>query len=236
MHLKGWTCWSTWSLHRVTSRKAVDAQITSAYLSALSFLCSDRDFRLRAASGRFDCVTFNCNLLNRLLQAMTIKRILYAIVLVGLFSFGLARYWPRPITVVSLSQQLEGVHCRFAHDLSRCYQRGIEPLRSLFTKDHDCDMWAVRCLTEIRSPSVQDAMIKVLVTKADVQTCDGVRPIRSYAVKYLGELGSKSALPALKKHLATEPKSKLSAGASGCQAGPEIVDTIQSAIEKLSQR
>ena len=167
---------------------------------------------------------------------MKLKSLLYGIAMLGLVFLAIDRYWPRNITEVVLSQQLTGAHCRFSYDIDSCEQRGFEPVRSLFTEDHDCDMWAVRCLMDFRSPATENATIIVLSTKTDVQTCDGVRPIRSYAVKYLGDFGSRLALPALKKHLASKPRSKLSRGASGCRAAPEKVEAIRAAITKIENR
>lgn len=167
---------------------------------------------------------------------MTLNQALYLFVFLGLVYVGVDRYWPRAITEAALAQQLAGAHCRFEFNLDRCEQRGFEPLRSLLTEDHDCDMWAVRCLMDDKSPKAVSVMINVLSTKTDVQTCDGVRPIRSYAVKYLADSGDHSALAPLKKLLASSPTATLSAGASGCHADPEKLDAIRAAIKKLESR
>ena len=163
---------------------------------------------------------------------MTAKSVFYILLPVGLIIWGIDQYWPRAITEAALAAQLEGDHCRFAYEIDHCEQRGFEPLRSALTETHDCDMWAIQCLMEFSSPQARQVMITVLSTKTDVQTCDGVRPIRSYAVKYLGESGDPTAIPPLKTLLTSKPSEKLSAGASGCLPGPESLDVIRGAIGK----
>jgi hypothetical protein len=142
-------------------------------------------------------------------------------------------YWPRAITETALAQQLAGAHCRFAFEAGQCRQRGLEPMRSLFLEAHDCDMWAVECLGQFKSRAAVEAMLSVIAAKTDVQTCDGVRPVRSYAVRYLGDSGDRSAIEPLRRLLASAPTQTLSAGAAGCRAGPEDLDAIRAAIEKL---
>ena len=141
--------------------------------------------------------------------------------------------WPRKIDEGSLGRQLEGAHCRFVYENGRCQNRGIEPLRGLFVERHDCDLWAVECLSDFSSPRAVEEFIGVLKTKADVQTCDGVRPIRSLAVRYLGNSKDRSAIAPLRELLASNPMQTLSAGASGCRAGPESLERIRDAIQKL---
>ena len=141
--------------------------------------------------------------------------------------------WPRPVTETALRQQLAGAHCRFIHDIDHCAQRGFEPLRSLLLEQHDCDLWAVQCLSQFKSPEAVAGMISVLATKADVQTCDGVRPIRTLAVSYLGDSGNRAAIEPLKRLLASNPTETLSAGASGCAARLEDKGAIRAAIGKL---
>lgn len=129
-----------------------------------------------------------------------------ALVIFGCAGVLLTVYWPRAINEQSLSQQLAGAHCRYAHDHGECRQRGVEPLRRLFTEDHDCDLWAIKCLAEMQTPEAVDVMITVLKTKTDVQTCDGVRPIRTQAVTYLGNSKDLRALAPLRAHLTSKPK------------------------------
>ena len=76
-------------------------------------------------------------------------------------------------------------------------------------------------------------MISVLATKTDVQTCDGVRPIRTLAVNYLADSGDRAAIEPLKRLLASNPTQTLSAGASGCAANAEDKEVIRAAIQKL---
>lgn len=167
---------------------------------------------------------------------MTRKSALYYLLPVGFIVWTVYQYWPRPITEDSLAEQLDGAHCRIAYEIDHCKQRGFEPLRSMLIEDHDCDLWAVQCLMEFKSPQARQVMIKVLSMKSDVETCDGVRPVRSYAVKYLGDSGDRIAISPLRKLLANEPMQRLSSGASGCQPKPESLDAIRAAINKLEIR
>ena len=167
---------------------------------------------------------------------MTRRAALYTLLAAGLIVWAAYQVWPRPITEASLAGQLAGTHCRFAWDIDHCRQRGIEPLRSLLTEDHDCDLWAVQCLMAFKSPQATQAMIGVLSTKSDIETCDGVRPIRSYAVRHLGDSGDRAAIAPLKQLLASNPMPRLSAGASGCRPRPESLEAIRAAIDKLEKR
>ena len=164
------------------------------------------------------------------------KRIFSAAILLLLISYVGYIYWPRAINESALARQLEGNHCRFAYEIDQCTQRGLDPLRSLFIESHDCDLWAVQCLTEFRSAKSNDLMIWVLEHKTDVETCDGIRPIRSYAVRYLSENGDLSTIPHLIKLKDSNPVATLSGGASGCTAKPENVDKIQEAISAITNR
>ena len=164
---------------------------------------------------------------------MTTREIAFVSVLIGIVFYVGNIYWPRSATEVVLVQQLEGHHCRFAHELDRCKQRGFEPFKRLFIEDHDCDVWAVQCLAEFKSPLAVRAMINVLSSKQDVETCDGVRPVRSLAVRYLGNSDDRSAIEPLRKLLASNPMAELSGGANGCQPGPESLDEIRAALSKL---
>jgi hypothetical protein len=141
--------------------------------------------------------------------------------------------WPRAITEQSLSAQLEGAHCRFKYEIDGCTQRSIEPLNAIFIEEHDCDLWAVQCLAEFATQEARQIMVQVLMSKADVQTCDGVSSIRSQAVFYLGNSGDLSAIAPLRELLVSRPMQKLSPGASGCKASSEDLEVIRSAISKL---
>jgi hypothetical protein len=156
-----------------------------------------------------------------------------AVVAAGGITVVVHQLWPRSITEESLVAQLAGSHCRFVYEVDHCEQRGIDPLRSLFIEQHDCDLWAVKCLADLKTKTAVEALKQVLETKTDIQTCDGIRPIRSLAVKYLGESGDPTAIEPLQKLLASNPVQTLSPGAAGCDPGPEDLDSISTAIEKL---
>ena len=145
-------------------------------------------------------------------------------------------YWPRAVTETTIAHQLQGDQCRFAYELGQCIQRGLEPLRSLLVEDHDCDLWAVQCLSTFKTALAGETMLWVLEHKSDIETCDGVIPIRSYAIQYLGDFGDKSAIPALTRLKNSQPTARLSGGASGCLAKPENPQKIEAAIAKILSR
>ncbi len=87
----------------------------------------------------------------------------------------------------------------------------------------------------MKNRAAYEALISVLTTKSDIETCDGIYPIRTRAVELLGESGYASAVEPLKRHLASNPVGTLSGGASGCTAEPEPVDVIVEALNKLMQ-
>ena len=161
------------------------------------------------------------------------RRSILSILAVAAIIYAVYTFWPRAITEAALERQLAGAHCRFIHDTDHCAPRGFAPIQSLLLERHDCDLWAVQCLAGFRTPEAVDGMIAVLSTKTDVQTCDGVYPIRSLAVDYLANSGERRAIEPLKRLLASRPVQTLSAGASGCPAGPENLDAIRTAIERL---
>ena len=164
---------------------------------------------------------------------MTTWKIAFTLSLFGTMFYFANLYWPRSATEVVLVKQLEGQHCRFTYQMDTCEQRGFEPFRSLLLEDHDCDIWAIQCLSKFKSPLAVKAMIDVLSSKNDVETCDGVRPVRTLAVEYLGNSDDRSAIEPLRKLLASNPMEVLSAGASGCQPRPENLDNIRAALKKL---
>lgn len=167
------------------------------------------------------------------MNAMLKHRPILTALAIGAIIYTTYALWPRPITEAALRQQLAGGHCRFMHDIDQCTQRGIDPFRSLFVEGHDCDLWAVQCLSQFKSPEAVAGMISVLAMKTDVQTCDGVRPIRTLAVNYLADSGDRAAIEPLKRLLASNPTQTLSAGASGCAANAQDKEVIRAAIQKL---
>ena len=167
---------------------------------------------------------------------MKSRHIAYSLLVVAMLLYMAEKYWPRAVTEASLARQLAGAHCRFVYEIDHCEQRGIDPLRSLFTEQHDCDLWAVKCLQGFKSPQAVQTLIQVLSTKTDIETCDGSRPIRSLAVRYLGNSGDRSAIKPLRQHLSSNPTARLSSGASGCNPGSEDINGIQTALENLERK
>jgi hypothetical protein len=156
-----------------------------------------------------------------------------AAVLVGAVGWMGYVSWPRTISEQSISAQIAGGNCRFEYGANGCTQRGIQPLKALFVEEHDCDYWAVQCLADFDTQEARQIMIEALKTKADVQTCDGVVPVRSRAIEYLGNSGDISAIEPLRNLMASQPMQTLSAGATGCEAKGEDLEFIRTAISKL---
>ena len=148
-----------------------------------------------------------------------------------------AVYGPRSEvpTVASLERQLSGHHCRFEPTHDGCRLRPFSVMDLLFRETAECEASAVRCLGTLRGSDVVPALTRVLETHADVETCDGVIPVRSVAVDLLGEMGDASALAALQRLRETHPRMKLSPGATGCQARPEGTEAIDRAISRLQK-
>ena len=151
---------------------------------------------------------------------------------VGLVLLSADVYWPRTISVAALHEQLQGHHCHFKYQ-DQCQQRGLEPLQRLLIQRHDCDLWAVQCLNAFKSDEAVDVLLQVIKEKTDIETCDGVYPIRSYAVDQLANNGQNRAVGPLKSLLESRPNAKLSVGASGCTPNPEDPAHIAAAIRKL---
>jgi PBS lyase HEAT-like repeat len=163
---------------------------------------------------------------------------LVTILAIGLMLITLA-LWPRPDkpTVAMLEGQLSGAHCGYQFEYGEeCRPRQSSFFHWLLLSQAECDLWAVKCLGEIKTPAAQQQLINVLTTKTDVETCDGVLPVRSLAVGLLGDGGQPAAIPPLERHLASKPRATLSAGASGCSARPEPEAEIREALRKLQSR
>ena len=161
------------------------------------------------------------------------RRLGLVVALALVLAFGLAGSRDGKPTVTSLERQLAGEACRFEGDDDGCRLRAFHLFDLLARERHTCDLWAVRCLGRIGGPDAVQALVRVLATKADVETCDGVVPVRSMAVAVLGSLGDPSAVEPLRRLKASRPHRRLSAGASGCPAGPEGDHAIDEALRRL---
>ena len=113
-----------------------------------------------------------------------------AIVIIAILAFVTTQMWPKQLTVASLQRQLDGHHCDFEHDFNSCQRRSFNLAQYLLLTQAECDLWAVMCLGKFRSQDAVDALIRVLETKSDIETCDGVLPIRTTAVNLLGDSGN----------------------------------------------
>ncbi len=139
------------------------------------------------------------------------------------------------VSVTALEAQLAGAQCRFTYEDQRCQRRGFRVADLLFSAEDECDLWAVKCLGTINSAQSTKALIGVLESKADVETCDGVLPVRSEAVTLLGLRADATAIAPLERLLASRPRMKLSSGAVGCAPRLEDDTVIARALEKLKQ-
>lgn len=138
-----------------------------------------------------------------------------------------------PPTAAVLAKQLAGAHCQYTHDRDGCQLRNDGFWQWLLREPHHCDEAAVMCLAEMNSPQAHEVLITVLRDKANVQTCDGTYPIRTAAVKALGDSGHAPAIPALEAYRDSAPVETLSSGASGCSANPEPLEPVAEALAKL---
>lgn len=135
----------------------------------------------------------------------------------------------------TLKAQLAGEHCRFDYASGAgCKARSEGFWQWLLREPHHCDEAAVLCLGEIKTPASYDALIGVLRSKTNIETCDGGYPIRSLAVEFLGESRYTPAIEPLRELLASGPVETYSSGASGCSADPEPVEVITDALTRLS--
>ncbi|MCB1521823.1 MAG: hypothetical protein KDJ37_14795 [Hyphomicrobiaceae bacterium] len=140
---------------------------------------------------------------------------------------------PSSATVPQLQAQLGGAHCRFTYESERCQSRGFNVIDLLVSSEDECDLWAVQCLGTIMSEQSTTVLIRVLDTKRDVETCDGVLPVRSQAVALLGLRADPRAIAPLERLLSSRPKMKLSPGAVGCEPRPEDAGVIEQALGQL---
>ncbi len=125
---------------------------------------------------------------------LSLRQKITALVLVATLGYVLDRTWPREPTIERLERQLAGSRCDFTFESDRCAWRGFEPLAALLTTWHDCDLWAVQCLGGLPGSGAVAPLIEVLRTKTDIETCDGVLPIRTFAVSSLGRIGDRAAI------------------------------------------
>jgi HEAT repeat protein len=88
----------------------------------------------------------------------------------------------------------------------------------------------------MRTQEAYDALIEVLGSKADVQTCDGVHPVRGLAVEALGRSGYSKAIGPLRTYMASSPRQVLSSGATGCAAQLEDTRQAEKAVRAIEAR
>jgi len=137
-------------------------------------------------------------------------------------------------TVGMLEDQLQGKSCRFEHGPAGCRARGIRPLDALLLEQHHCDLWAVQCLGDLATPAARQALAGVLRSKADVETCDGVVPIRSEAIRLLGAGGDRAFAYVLQRLKDDGPRMMArSEGATGCETRTEDDRVLDEALRRL---
>jgi hypothetical protein len=172
-----------------------------------------------------------------------IRNILIAVAVSALAVVGTRLTWHEvPIlqgepTVAALEEQLQGQHCQFQFEASKgCH---AAPMPSGWQRQrnpaHLCDIAAIECLGRLRSTAAITALTRLLETKADVETCDGVLPVRTTAVKVLAVSGQAAAIEPLRRLLTAPRKMRLSGSAAGCVPQEEPAKPIIEAITKLER-
>jgi len=131
-----------------------------------------------------------------------------------------------------LLAQLRGEHCDYHLTLDGCTAMD-EWWFLVRDYQHYCRDQAVRCLDRHHDGDTATALAGMLPALQDIQTCDGGYSIRSRAVELIGRIGDRRHIPALAAHLASEPRQRLSAGATGCRAVLEDPGIIREAMENL---
>jgi hypothetical protein len=152
-------------------------------------------------------------------------------------SANVAAFANDPETIASLIEQLNGQRCDYEF-LVTCQKRDIGLLENLGintirNKNEHCIMWSAQCLSFMKPPEAVPALITALKTQSNVQTCDGVIPLRDVIIQALVEIGDKRAVPPLEEYIKSDSYEKLSAGASGCTAKPESKQIAKEAIRVI---
>jgi hypothetical protein len=167
-----------------------------------------------------------------------IRTILVAASVGAMAVVGTGLTWHEEPTVAALEEQLQGRHCQFQfQDYKGCY---AAPMPSVWERQRNpaqlCDIAAIKCLGHLHSAAAITALTRLLETKADVETCDGVLPVRTTAVKVLAASGQAAAIEPLRRLLTAQRKMMLSGGAAGCVAPREPAKPIIEAIAKLERQ
>lgn len=137
----------------------------------------------------------------------------------------------------SLIDQLNGQRCDYEF-VGVCQKREVGFLesigiRSIRNKNEQCVLWSIQCLGSMKPPEAIPALIGALESQPNVQTCDGVIPLRYMIIKELAEIGDKRAVPALEKYIKTNTYERLSDGAVGCAAEPESKQPAKEALVRI---
>lgn len=145
----------------------------------------------------------------------------------------------------SLINQFNGHSCDYEF-FGTCQKRAIGFLERVGINSHRnqdklCVLWAAECLGFVKSPEVVPVLTQALKTEANIQTCDGVIPIRSKIIIALGRIGDKRAIAPLEEYIKSNAHEKLSAGAmragvSNCPLKPELKEPAIKALAAISSR
>lgn len=115
-----------------------------------------------------------------------------------------------------LTDQVQGKSCKYKEEAGGCVQRGF--LDSLLRR-HDkenCIIDAARCLGEMGNeakPAVP-VLIQALRNYRNVETGDGILPVRSSIAEALGAIGDESAIQPLMEVLSSADPVSISSSAS----------------------
>jgi hypothetical protein len=144
----------------------------------------------------------------------------------------------------ALITQLDGGACLYKSaspdGRSPCEKRDIGILErvglwSVRNLHEHCVMWAAACLGNARNVDAVPALIHALRVRSNVQTCDGVIPVRSTIATAIGLIGDKKAISALQMYIRTPIFETLSSGASGCAPKPESKVPASDALDRLQK-
>lgn len=166
---------------------------------------------------------------------MSLARLLIICLLI---SFSFSAFANDAKTTELLVEQLNGQRCDYKF-VGKCEKRDIGFLEgigmsSIRNMKEQCISWSAQCLGSMRLPEAVPVLIGALKTQPNVQTCDGVIPLRYIIIEALVNIGDKRAIPPLEEYIKSDNYEKLSAGANGCAAQLESKQFAKEALDRIS--